>query len=194
MALPVINTLLMCMSRHRPNGKTHLMSKNCDVYNLQLMVNAFANSVGGNAQREPAVWGPKAATTLYRLLLICSQFSGKSKWACVNSLLLHLGGKLPECGSRGGASWWAQQEKKQTRILSSCSDLGTGDYKEFRRLFDDSYFQEGWQAVQAWSCAGERQCRCCSRLRGQEGQPAEDNPMRIKAHRACVFIFHAGVI
>lgn len=142
-ALSVINTLLMCMSRHRPNGKAHLMSNNCDVYNLQLMENAFANSVGGNAQRKPAVWGPKAVTTLYRLPLICSQFSGKSIWGCVNCLLLHLGGKLPECGSRGRASWWAQQEKKkkkQTRILSSCSDLGMGDYKEFSRLFGESIF------------------------------------------------------
>lgn len=94
-------------------------------------------------------------------------------------------------GLAGGHS---KRKKKQTRILSSCSDLGMSDYKEFRRLFGESYFLKGRQAVQAWSPVGERQCRCCSRLHGQEGQPAEDNPMHIKAHRACLFIFHAGVI
>lgn len=45
------------------------MSRDCKAYNLQLMENIFANSVGGNAPSKPAVWGPKAVTTLYRLPL-----------------------------------------------------------------------------------------------------------------------------
>lgn len=185
------------MSRHRPNGKAHLMSKNCDVYNLQLIEDAFANSVGGNAQRKPVVWGPKAVTAFYRLPLICSQLSGKFKRDCVNCLLSPLGGRLQSAEARAGLVSGHIKRKKQTIILSSCSDLGMCDYKEFRRLSDESYFQKGCQAVQAWSCLGERQCRCCSRLRGQEGQPAEaslDNPMYIKAHRTCLFTFYPGVI
>ena len=41
-------------------------------------------------------------------------------------------------GLAGGHS---KRKKKQTRILSSCSNLGMGDYKEFSLKFGDSIFK-----------------------------------------------------
>lgn len=86
--------------------------------------------------------GTQSSDDFTQTALLCSQFRGKSKQACVNRLPLHPGAKLPVCGSKSEASWWAQRErKKKSMVLSSWSDLGRCGYKEFHWLFDGSYLK-----------------------------------------------------